>query len=146
MESFHPAQILRRFQTWDCKIKGHVNVRNESEKHQQERQEIKLYFCVTFKNCATQTIHTHAHFSFKYNVYIFFLNRPLEVRRSMEALHMPSSPTHSKGPSLPSPPCTSLLARWATPSTTTCATPSSPWYAAACLSELPPSFIQSKWV
>lgn len=73
-------------------------------------------------------------------------NRPMEVPLSMEALHTASSPTHSRAPSPPSPPCTSLPARWAAPPTTTWPTPSSPWYAAACLSELPPSFIQSKWV
>lgn len=111
---------------------------------------------VTVKNCATQKmifeswIQLSQTNTFITHVLIYHSppssNRPMEVPLSMEALHTPSSPTHSRAPSPPSPPCTSLPARWAAPPTTTWPTPSSPWSAAACLSELPPSFIQSMWV
>lgn len=57
-----------------------------------------------------------------------------------------SSIQHSQPSSLPSPQCTWLRALWLTPSTTTCATPSSPCCAAACHLELLPSSTPSQWV
>lgn len=57
-----------------------------------------------------------------------------------------SSTYRSRPPSPCSPQCTWLTPRWPTPSTTTCATPSSPCCAAACPLELLPSSTPSQWV
>lgn len=76
----------------------------------------------------------------------FTFSRAMEARRSMEVQYMDNSTRRSKSPSLPSPPCTWLKARWLTLLTTTCATPSSPCCAAACHLELLPSSTPSQWV
>lgn len=71
----------------------------------------------------------------------------MEARHSMELLDMDSSSTKcSLLPSLPSPLCMWLKARWTPRSTTTWSTPSSPCCAAACRLELPPSSTPSQWV
>lgn len=56
------------------------------------------------------------------------------------------STQHSRPPSLTSPQCTWLEARWPNQSTTTCVTPSSPCCAASCHLELLPSSTPSSWV
>lgn len=153
------AQIPRRFResyTNGIAQQTRMSMKEIKPVFQSGRWEHNCVY-VTVKNCATQEMifescllktrfvnltftNKHIYHSSPPN------NRPMEVPLSMEALHTASSPTRSRAPSPPSPPCTSLPARWAAPPTTTWPTPSSPWSAAACLSELPPSFIQSKWV